>query len=352
MYYKHKSFLINIYILFLGVLLFSACKKENKNPDPDISHIDSPNAEIIRLEQLMAAANSSNYKDIYSQIESQYPELFRSYYKNFWGFAPNDTFPKTAIYDSLYANTGGNEWMNRLLDSVNLEYENLDDVIEDLNKALTYYKYYFPDSTLPQFYTYIGPFVYWTLFDSSSLGIELDMYMGEHFANFGSFENNMPQYIITRCAKPYIVINIMKSLVDGAIVDLGAEATILDAMLAQGKMLYYLDCMLPDQEDSVKMGYTEEQIIWCAENEGEIWKFLAGQELLFSKRGDEKRRYIDEAPTSVGMPGESPGRAAVWTGWQIVRSYMRENPDVTLMELFNEPDALTLLKKSGYEPGD
>ena len=352
MYYKHKSFFINTYILLLVFFLISACKNENKNPDPDISHIEAPNVEIIRLEQLMSAANSTNYREIYGQIEAQHPELFRSYYKNFWGFTPNDSFNIIAVYDSLYSNTDGNEWMNRLLDSVNLEYKNLDDVTKDLNKALTYYKYYFPDSIIPQFYTYIGPFVYWTLFDSASLGIELDMYMGEHFANFGNFENNMPQYIITRCAEPYIVINIMKSLVDGAIADLGAEATILDAMLAQGKMLYYLDCVLPKVEDSVKMGYTQEQIIWCAENEGEIWKFLAGQELLFSKRGDEKRRYTDEAPTSVGMPAESPGRAAVWTGWQIVRSYMRENPDVTLNELFNEPDALSILKKSGYEPGD
>ncbi len=332
--------------------MFSACKKENINPTPDVSHIQTPDFEIVRLERLMGKALPTNYQQIYSEIETQYPEIFRSYYRNFWGFSENDSFPRTRIYDSLYANTDGNPWMRRLMDSVDLEYHEIGDIKNRLTKALTYYKYYFPDSTLPKFYTYVGPFVYWTLFDSTSMGIELDMYMGEHFANFGSFESNMPQYIITRCARPYIVINIMKSLVDGAIADLGAEASILDAMVAQGKMLYYLDCMLPDLEDSLKMGYTEEQIIWCGENEGEIWKFLAGQELLFSKRGDEKRRYTDEAPTSVGMPAQSPGRAAVWTGWQIVRSYMRENPDVDLIELFNNPDALSILKKSGYEPGD
>lgn len=323
-----------------------------KNPKPDISHIQVPEVEIIRLEKLMGAADSGNYREIYAQIASQYPEMFSSYYKNFWGFTPNDSFPVSAIYDSLYSNTDGNEWMKRLMDSVAMEYNKMDDVEKDLKKAMTYYKYYFPDSSLPQLYTYIGPFVYWTLFDSISLGIELDMYMGEHFSNFGSFENNMPQYIVKRCSRPYIAINVMQSLVDGAIADMGADASILDEMLKQGKMLYYLDCVLPDVADSVKMGYSEAQIIWCDENEAEIWKFLAGQELLFSKRGDEIRRYTGEAPTSVGMPAESPGRAAVWTGWQIVRSYMRENPHVSLTELFNETDAMTFLKKSGYEPED
>ncbi len=352
MYHKHKSFLFKICICAMGLFLLVNCNKSTGNPKPDISKVQPPEVNIIRLEQLMAEANADNYQTVYAGIDNQYHEIFSSYYKNFWGFVPNDNFSVSAIYDSLYNNTGRNEWMNRLGDSVNLEYTKMLDVEKDMKKAFTYYKFYFPDSSLPQIYTYIGPFVYWTLFDSASLGIELDMYMGERFASFGDFENNMPQYIIKRCTKPYIVINTMQSLIDGAIPDMGADASILDAMLAQGKMLYYLDCMLPDMEDSVKMGYTSEQIVWCNDNEGEIWKFLAGQELLFSKRGDDIRRYTGEAPTSVGMPAESPGRAAVWMGWQIVRSYMIEHPNTTLLELFSQMDGLDFLKKSGYEPGD
>ncbi|MFI5170746.1 MAG: hypothetical protein ACHQFW_00060 [Chitinophagales bacterium] len=350
MLYKHSSFFIKFCFLFLTVIHLGSCKNDTQNPKPDISDINVDDVTIVRLEELMAAATKENYVQVYGDIEKQYPQIFKSYYTNFWGLGQGDTMHPSQVYDSLFANTAGNEWMNRLFDSVLLVYKHMDDVEKEIHEAFSYYKYYFPDSLLPQLYSYIGPFVYQVLIDDSTAGIELDMYMGEHFGYYGSFENNMPKYVVTRFDKPYIVVNLMQSMVDGYIYSKEAEAALLDEIIKQGKVLYYLDCMLPDADDSLKIGFTNKQIEWCEQNEEEIWKFLAGQELLFSKRIDDIRRYSGEAPTSVGMPDESPGRAAVWTGWQIVRAYMRENENKTLMQLFNEEDALEILKNSGYRP--
>ncbi len=344
---KHTLF----FIIQAGLLLLvTGCGNRNNNPHPDVSdvHVDQP--VIIRLEQMLATATPENYKEVFAGIERQYPEIFESYYRNFWGLVGTDSLHPVNVYDSLFFNVAGNEWMHRLNDSVQLIYKNMSDVEKEIKTAFTYYKYYFPDSTLPQLFTYLGPFVYQTLFDNNTLGIELDMYMGKHFGYYGSYENNIPEYVAQRLDKPFIVVNVMQSLMDGNIVSLGPEATLLDEIIAAGKMLYYLDCMLPDVEDSLKMGYTGKQIEWCQDNEGEIWKFLAGEELLFSKKTDDMRRYLGEAPTSVGMPDEAPGRVAVWMGWQIVRSYMHENKDVTLLQLFADPDALGILKESGFEP--
>ena len=192
--------------------------------------------------------------------------------------------------------------------------------------------------------------LYWNVHYYYNTPIELDMYMGQHFGYYGNYENNMPLYVTFRFDRPFIALNVMRSLLDGYIPMPGMEVALLDAMVLEGKMLYYLDCVLPDMEDSIKMGYTGAQIEWCYDNEAEIWKFLAGEELLFSKRTDDLRRYMDESPTSLGMPEESPGRVAAWTGWQIVRAYMQENPDVSLHELIYEPDAMKILKLSGYGP--
>jgi hypothetical protein len=227
----------------------------------------------------------------------------------------------------------------------------MDDVEGELRKAIQYYRYYFPDSVLPVFYTYIGPFAYWAIIDEYGLGIELDMYMGEHFAYYGSFENNMPKYITIRCRKEFIVLNVMQALIDGTIPAAGAESTLLDEMIYEGKILYYSDLMLPETPDSIKIGYSTEQLDWCYDNEDEIWKYLVGEDLLFSKKTDHLRKYLGEAPTSVGMPDDAPGRVAAWTGWQIVRAYMKENKEVTLQELFNETEGLQILKESGYDPG-
>ena len=48
------------------------------------------------------------------------------------------------------------------------------------------------------------------------------------------------------------------------------------------------------------------------------------------------------------MDDESPGRVGVWIGWQIVRSYMKNN-NVTLQELFAK-DAKEIFDNSKYKP--
>ncbi|MEZ5014585.1 MAG: hypothetical protein R2794_09865 [Chitinophagales bacterium] len=350
MFHKHTAFLPIAWGLVITLFLTASCTKGNQNPHPDISAVPDPGVQIVRLDQMLAKANGGNYREVFTQIEAEYPDAFTAYYRNFWGLAPSDSLPMDALYDSLYLNAVGNAWMRRLYDSVQLVYPDLAPVQKDLNTAFRYFKYYFPDSTLPNVFSYIGPFVYWTMIDSNSLGIELDMYMGKHFSNYGIFENNMPKYISYRCDEPFIVTNVMQTLMDGNMYSNGPEASLLDEMLREGKLLYYLDCVLPDTEDSVKMGYTAQQLQWCYDNESEIWKFLAGEDLLFSKRSDDLRRYIGEAPTSTGMPDEAPGRVAVWVGWQIVRKYMHENPEVRLEELFAEPDAMKILKSANYKP--
>ncbi len=353
MVHKHRLFFVILSISILGLTLATGCGKKNNNPHPDISNVPEQKVSIIRLEQLIGAAKPDNYASVFADIEKKYPEIFSSYNANFWGLVKDDTTQQYNLYDSLYQNTAGNAWMDRLEDSVALIYNDVSDIEKELSQAFRYYKYYFPDSSLPQVYTYLGPFVYQTLFNETTVGIELDMYMGQHFGYYGNFENNMPLYITFRFDRPYIPLNVMRSLLDGYIPAPPApEMALLDAMVLEGKMMYYLDCVLPDMEDSVKMGYTEAQLEWCYDNEAEIWKFLAGEELLFSKRTDDMRRYMDDAPTSQGMPEDAPGRVAAWTGWQIIRAFMQENPDTNLYELFYETDALKILKLSGYGPED
>lgn len=350
MVHKHRLFFVIFNISIAVITMLSSCGNGNENPHPDISKVPEQQVEIVRLDQIIASANPGNYKQVFSDLTSKHPEIFDAYYTNFWGLSANDTSANYNLFDTLFVNTAGNKWMMQLQDTISKIYSDLDDVEEELAEAFRYYKYYFPDSSLPKLYTYTGPFVYQTLFNETTLGIELDMYMGQHFGYYGAYESNMPLYITFRFDRPFISLNVMRSLMDGYLPAPTMEMSLLDAMVLEGKMMYYLDCVLPDMEDSIKMGYTEEQIEWCVANEAEIWKFFAGEELLFSKRTDDMRRYMDDAPTSVGMPEEAPGRVAAWTGWQIIRAYMRENPDTDLNDLFNEIDALKILKLSGYGP--
>jgi len=61
-------------------------------------------------------------------------------------------------------------------------------------------------------------------------------------------------------------------------------------------------------------------------------------------------KYINPAPFTSYFPEESPGRTGIWLGWQIIRSYMDKNQDITLPQLMDNFDVQGILEKSGYRP--
>jgi hypothetical protein len=62
------------------------------------------------------------------------------------------------------------------------------------------------------------------------------------------------------------------------------------------------------------------------------------------------KRFIDDAPYTAAFSEESPGRTGVWLGWQIVRSYMKQNKNTKLANLMNNANYQSILNQSGYQP--
>ena len=64
-----------------------------------------------------------------------------------------------------------------------------------------------------------------------------------------------------------------------------------------------------------------------------------------------KSSYVNNGPTSTGMPPESPGNIGSWIGWQIIKKYMHQHPEKKLLDILNDKnDAQTFLRESGYRP--
>jgi len=61
---------------------------------------------------------------------------------------------------------------------------------------------------------------------------------------------------------------------------------------------------------------------------------------------------LSEGPFTPGLGErtESAPKLGVWTGWQIVRKYMKENKGVTVAQLMAERDAQKILNLSKYKP--
>jgi uncharacterized protein YjaZ len=99
------------------------------------------------------------------------------------------------------------------------------------------------------------------------------------------------------------------------------------------------------------MGYTKEQLDWCYNNEAQMWRYFIDNKSLFDTDNKLNTRFLEPAPFSkfyLEIDSESPGRTGAWIGWQIVRSFMKNN-NVTLQELFEE-EAKELFEQSKYKP--
>jgi uncharacterized protein YjaZ len=61
-------------------------------------------------------------------------------------------------------------------------------------------------------------------------------------------------------------------------------------------------------------------------------------------------KLITPSPNSPGMPPESPGETGNYIGWQIIKQFMKRNPEVSVAQMIGMKDAQMILDKSKYKP--
>lgn len=334
--------------LFLGcaLLWFSACLQTNRQK-PDVSKINV-NIGIMRFEKDLFACDTVNYHACFEALQQKYPFFYAFYVNNILAIRqPGDT---GRAYEKTLKDFISNTNLRALYDSVMLKYPDITQLERDFNTAFKYYKYYFPDKNIPRIITQVsefGPAA--STFDTSLLAISLDMFLGKDFVYYASI--GLPKYVCYRLQPGFIVPNAMKAWYNAQYDAPNTNAKLIDRMVQEGKMLYFLDLVLPDTPDTLKIGYTSKELQWCNDNVKEMWAFFIERDLLYSSKSLEYMKYISEGPTTTGMPPESPGQTGVWLGWQIVRKFMKENPDVSFEQLMQLTDGQELLKRSKFKPG-
>jgi hypothetical protein len=223
----------------------------------------------------------------------------------------------------------------------------------ELTDAFRRIKYYYPKKSIPKVYAYFSGFKAQTSVGDGYFGIGLDLFLGADSRFYPALTEVFPRYISRR----FTPENISSRVVEGmAREDMFPKSendkTLLSKMVYNGKILYFMDQILPDVADSIKIGYTTQQIKWCTDFKSTIWAYLLEQNLLYETDDQKIQTYINEAPFTpqLGEHNQSAPKLGVWTGWQIVREYMDRHPDVTLQQLMNNQDAQKILNDSKYRP--
>ena len=142
----------------------------------------------------------------------------------------------------------------------------------------------------------------------------------------------------------------MMLVVDDLFPDNSRSKPLIEQMIEKGKQWYLLDKFLPTTADSIKTGYTKNQLDWCNQNEGLIWSYIVKNEDLRSLNPVVIQTYIGEGPFTQGFSQElSPGNIGQWIGWQIIKKYAEKNPDLHPAELMKTTPT-KILDEAGYKP--
>jgi hypothetical protein len=160
----------------------------------------------------------------------------------------------------------------------------------------------------------------------------------------------MPEYVTKTMTREHLVPKCFEGMAQELVGEQVGDQ-LLDYMLHNGKRMYLLDLFQPHVSEAVKFGITKKQVDWLYANEFNMWKEVFVKYLY---ENDLKKEgligLVNPAPTSPGMPDESPGNTGTWVGYRIISSYMKYNPNVTLEQLLAEKDPQKILKGARYKP--
>lgn len=175
------------------------------------------------------------------------------------------------------------------------------------------------------------------------------MYLGKDYPLYPKV--GVPAYQTFGMQPAFAGIDVMKLMGERLLQEVAEmPERFLDYMVYEGKILYFLDCMLPQHHDTLKMTYTAEQLNWLENNMGRAWSYFLENEMLYSSDRQIIIKFLGDAPFTAPFSRNAPPRTASYIGWQIVRKYMERNPDQGLGELFRENDAQKILNQSGFRP--
>lgn len=338
--------------LLIVLVFLAGCTDKNAYKKIDISDIKT-DVKIVRLEQDLFALNAENFDTKQAYLENKYDGFYSFYLKEILHFGKPKFQGDTAKYALK------EEALLFINDTVMRSVYNETQHIyakkfpqKELEDAIKHFQYYFPKRKINTVITFISGFQYGaSTFDDSTLAIGLDMYLGENYAGYQSLE--IPSYISKNLNRHFIVPNSMAALYQLYFdrTAYNAELPLIEAMVNEGKKYYFLECMLPDAPDSLIIGYSQKQVQWCKQSEKQIWQYFNEKDLLYKTNFTEQRRYISDAPTTNGMPSESPGKVGAWVGWQIVRKFMRDSDgNVSLPQLMEKIEPKEIISKARYKP--
>jgi len=334
-------------IFFTTMVIISSCQcnREKKGQISATSLVKRTEVKIHieRFEKDLFSISPDSMSLAILNLKAKYGELF-----DIFNYALKLGSPKDPRYPQALKKFITDYFENLSYNKVIDVYPNLDNLTNELNKAFTTYKEYFPDKRVPRVYTWLSGWNRAVVTSDTILGIGLDLFLGRNCEFYTELQ--LAKYIRYTLQREYIVPECIKTWAITQFEFKDSAYNVLSKMLYEAKIQFFAKKILPDTPDSLLFGFTTNQVKWCDNNREQMWTYLVEHKMLFSTDLMTIKKLVDPAPFTLYFTKESPGQATVWLGYKIIEAYMNNNKEIKLPQLMEEKDYQKILRKSNFKP--
>lgn len=329
------------HISFFTVLLLILISCTDNKFDVDIK--TDIETEVVRFDQILMQSDTSNIDENIELYYQEYPVFFPTYTYGVIKVGGREVqrFP----YEILrFIN---DPTMRDVNAQIQEEFEDVSDIVDEINQALSYYHHYFPEKEIPNLFFMQSGFNQKIIVDSLVLGVALDMCLGadnDYYKQLG-----LPVYMSARLNRENIALDAMRGLAWSNFTFDG-EDNLASNIIYEGKVQYFLDALFPFKTTAEKLSYSDKDFEWVSVHSEEIWNSVIQEEMLYSTDRMQIKNMIENAPFTQAFGNGSPAKVGVWLGYEIVKSYMDSHPELSIKDLMNNQDYISILNESNYRP--
>ena len=329
-----------IYVIVIISFALISCKQEKRRADLTGIECD---IKIERFDSLFWGLDTTRLAEEFAKLQAEHPNITPIYTENVVQFG----HPDSAITHDTYKLFRSNKEVGKLYEDALKIYADVSDIEKDLTEAFRRAKYFFPQFPTPRVYCHVSGLNQSLIVDEEFISLSIDNYLGadyQLYKEIGIYKYQRPNMRREKVAPDYITAW-LSSEFSNSLAD-----NLLSDMIRYGKILYTVSVLLPKTPERVIMGYSEEQWDWVKKNEANMWNALIASKDLYTTSMMIKNQYIGDGPFTKPFTQESPGRAGTYIGWRIVENYMKHNPQISIQQLLQQPDAQMILNNSNYRP--
>jgi len=332
------------------VLFLWSCETKDKRVEDIPESAPKPEVSIVRLDVILhkLILNGKALHEDSIRI-AMYPH--RKFIRE-WIFA-GDSLLCDSIYPKMFYSFCRDPKVAELLDSVLLHFPENYPFDSVFTPPLRRLAYYFPDEKIPEIYIYITGFQpniglnEQSYLSDDFAGISLDYFLGESFSFYPS---DIPRYLRRRCRPEYLPVALMANFATYLHQEprLHTSPMLLDYVIAYGMRNMFMEYVLPDVQDSIRLSYSSQQMAFVQAYEEKVYKELIP--LLYTTDYMKYEKYISDKPFTPNLSEESADRLASFLGWRIMKSYRMKHPEIPFPVLMKNYNHKRIFEDARYKP--